>query len=1294
MAVTTVAFSDLNTWLQNQPANTAGTPYEITITGLTTSNYNDIKTILISNGNKYVDLSTTSIPSGVTGMSGTFQNCTSLVNAPVIPNGITNMNSTFYNCTSLVNAPVIPDSVTNMAQTFVDCTSLVNAPVIPDSVTNMSCTFQNCTSLVNAPVIPDGVINMTQTFYNCTSLVNAPVIPDGVTSMSQTFQNCTSLVNAPVIPDGVTNMTQTFQNCTLLINTPVIPNGVTNMFRTFYNCTSLVNALVIPDGVTNMYQTFYNCTSLSYKPIIPSTVSSSVYCYGNVTTPNWKGTQSQVNSFYQTCTEDCEIQIYNDDRVTYKSSIYDISINTLSTYLVTLQTNTTSTPYKIFIRDLTTSNASNIKTALTSNGSKYVDLTITTIPNGTDCSRLFYNCSSLIKSPVLPTDATSLNETFYYCRNLDTPPTIPSTVTNMQRTFDVCENLKTAATIPNGVTNMTGTYAGCSSLTTTPNIPSGVTSLYETFVNYPNITPPTIPNGVINLAYTFYGSKISVAPTIPNTVTNMAYTFWDCENLVTAPVIPEGVTDITGCFGIWSSHTSHLTTVPYIPSTITKANSQNANSAFSNCKNLRTISIFKIPLNTLKNNPDFKDMFENCTSLRSIGLNTTAGDWHVFSLKVAGSNVTGKIYSRDKSSVSIPQTSITKSNIQMPVLTDELWFPPSENEMSDAEVEDTIEDLIDTKYSWYEGTTLDPSGEQFVMYAKDPTKFTSNIDFGGGSANPDVSNATGVLAIAHGGTGQTTAADVVKETIQAGLEDATGDVTDNTDIITSHADGYSSANKKLYRRKAGKLWNYIVSKNGYPEARLAWGGRDFAGDYSPIDSVLNPWLGANRYAGVSGDNVTIEYTRDGGTTWTDYGASAQNKKALFTTSSTFVIGKADSTNKATANGTNYQLRITVDHLNSGSIYSVIKKYMIYVSTNGSSSCTVTIQRATFAAPNTFVDYKTNVSISGWSGWNVLQTDFTVGDNSSTSTSTSKYKKVRFIFKANGGNTSYNGLQILRIYGYGGVGWGTQSTLASQGTIYSTSVDSNGYLDATFPHNITATTFNGTATNAYSINGYLTCTTAAGTAAKTVDLAGFTLVKGAKLIVYLQNANTAQSALTLNVNSTGAKTIRWNGTVTSSSTYAMTATYYNCYYDGTYWNMDSSYEARSARVSGTADLATQADYTRQGALCNTAAGTQAKVANMRGYVLAVGSFPITFPYANTYDGKITLNVNSKGAKDVYINGLISSSSNKTLPAGTYMCFYDGTNYYIDTTYAIPNARTAYKIRTSAPSSPADGDIWME
>ena len=76
---------------------------------------------------------------------------------------------------------------------------------------------------------------------------------------------------------------------------------------------------------------------------------------------------------------------------------------------------------------------------------------------------------------------------------------------------------------------------------------------------------------------------------------------------------------------------------------------------------------------------------------------------------------------------------------------------------------------------------------------------------------------------------------------------------------------------------------------------------------------------------------------------------------------------------------------------------------------------------------------------------------------------------------------------------------------------------NGYIGQVNPGNGTV----------YSVGStvYGVCSTAAATAAKTVDMTGFTLITGATIFVKFTYANAATDAApTLNVNSTGAKAI--------------------------------------------------------------------------------------------------------------------------------------------------------------------------
>ena len=241
---------------------------------------------------------------------------------------------------------------------------------------------------------------------------------------------------------------------------------------------------------------------------------------------------------------------------------------------------------------------------------------------------------------------------------------------------------------------------------------------------------------------------------------------------------------------------------------------------------------------------------------------------------------------------------------------------------------------------------------------------------------------------------------------------------------------------------------YLTSSSLVYEANLKWGGKNFTGGYGCIDAAMVDELGANRMMFAKAAGITVEYSRDAGSTWTNYGLTDAQKVDLFSVGRYISIGKADSTNKATANTNKYQLRITIN-TSAAEIYTELNKFVFYVSTNGSNSSTVTIQKALQSTPDTYVTIAENVSISGWSGYNVVNVEaFRTYGN----TAASQYGRIRFIFKANGGNTKYTGLQINKIMGFGGMGWTTPSTMAKTGHLYSFDSSQN----ATFPADVNVT----------------------------------------------------------------------------------------------------------------------------------------------------------------------------------------------------------------------------------------------
>ena len=204
-------------------------------------------------------------------------------------------------------------------------------------------------------------------------------------------------------------------------------------------------------------------------------------------------------------------------------------------------------------------------------------------------------------------------------------------------------------------------------------------------------------------------------------------------------------------------------------------------------------------------------------------------------------------------------------------------------------------------------------------------------------------------------------------------------------------------------------------------------------------------------------------------------------------------------------------------------------------------------------------------------------------------------------------------------------------------------------------NIDGVSFNGTA----NIHHYGECSTAAATAAKTVTLSNsmtFTLAAGAKVYVKFTNTNSVANP-TLDVNGTGAKSIKRYGSTapsTSAKTSWQAGSVVCLVYDGSAWQMvgwlndDTTYSnAALGQGYGT---------------CATAEATAAKVVTLTDYVLAKGGIvAVKFTYGLC--AAATMNVNSKGAKNIFIHGAAATATTcKEVLAGDVAYFmYDGTQY---------------------------------
>lgn len=283
---------------------------------------------------------------------------------------------------------------------------------------------------------------------------------------------------------------------------------------------------------------------------------------------------------------------------------------------------------------------------------------------------------------------------------------------------------------------------------------------------------------------------------------------------------------------------------------------------------------------------------------------------------------------------------------------------------------------------------------------------------------------------------------------------------------------------KEYLDKAGLtyFWSKIktyVANVGIKESSLEWGDKVIKGNFSIGDAYFNDFLRANRFAGLRAEGIVIEYSTDAGETWNEYVTTDTHKRSLFTYNAGFYVGGSYTGNVTADN----QLRVTIDTSVAG-IYTTLRKFMIYVSTNYSQNCKVTIKAAKQSTPD---DYSLiiceDTPISGWSGWNIIPCNFTTYGN----TPEWQYGRIRFLFTQEGlsDTSKKGGLLIQRIYAYGGVGWSCPSNMALHGHVYRWDGDMNvvfpGYVEATRFYgpvngNVTGTALNVTGTVAIANGG--------------------------------------------------------------------------------------------------------------------------------------------------------------------------------------------------------------------------------
>lgn len=289
----------------------------------------------------------------------------------------------------------------------------------------------------------------------------------------------------------------------------------------------------------------------------------------------------------------------------------------------------------------------------------------------------------------------------------------------------------------------------------------------------------------------------------------------------------------------------------------------------------------------------------------------------------------------------------------------------------------------------------------------------------------------------------------------------TDDAGDNDKVILQ-ANGVTNTTT-FVRRSLTNIRDWLLKKL-IPEELLKWGGLNGQGERTAlgvIDSTLINNTRANRVAWLTADHFTVEYSRDGGTTW-------QNSRHIddimnWTSSPTgtnIYIGDADAEHIATSA---YMTRITLTTApspassNNYTFYCKIVKMCFYVATMGSTGCKLNVYLRTQANvesnTDTWVHVAEDCTLTGWSGWNIINFPsgiMTYGNNKSA-----QYGQIRMVFSVDGysgnGTTNY-GLSLQRLRVYAPDCWGVSNSLANYDSPFSIYSDRH----AVFPSTVTAT----------------------------------------------------------------------------------------------------------------------------------------------------------------------------------------------------------------------------------------------
>jgi surface protein len=455
-------------------------------------------------------------------LAQTFKGCTSLSITPSIETDPTvtnvNMDNCFEDCTNLIIPPITPSNVKSMGRTYRRCTNLEVAPNIPSDATYIAYMLSNCKKIKEV-TIPIGIIevgnNYAGVIEGCSALEN--VDWDGNIGISLNLSLLLLSVNISerdfheLIARTTTGK---WSSTTLTLSDehfPMLTGGeimnLTNKGWTIANFGSTSTATV------KSYET------ISKDMTISTTNEDVTALVIELTSDNYKTRIDEILAYYPNVND---ISFYDDGSVTNLDSMFGIHIPSSGDYnnnrnhknqithvtfidgyfenLVGLSYAFCECRNLLFVNNIPNNVTVMDNTFRGCSGLIGISNIPTSVRNLGSC---FHSCSSfnqMIDLSNVDIDnsivAGSLIYLFYNCTSLTYTPILPSNyvggIGGLQNAFQNCQALKEVPIIPSGITSLSNCFNNCISMTGKPVVPSGVTSMANAFYNT-KITEVTIP---------------------------------------------------------------------------------------------------------------------------------------------------------------------------------------------------------------------------------------------------------------------------------------------------------------------------------------------------------------------------------------------------------------------------------------------------------------------------------------------------------------------------------------------------------------------------------------------------------------------------------------------------------------------------------------------------------------------------------------------------------------------------------------------------------------------------------